>query len=66
MDRGDPTDNPRPLLGIVPYAMLMLSLGVLAIAIMMLAWPGNRLPAPAQAAVATETGTAAKGWFPRQ
>lgn len=54
----------RPLLGIVPYAMLMLSLAVLAIAIFILAWPGRSIEQqPRPAATASEVGTAPKGWI---
>jgi len=66
-DRGDPIDSPRALLGVVPYALLMLGLGVLAIAIIVVAWPGNRTPVqkPAATEITTtvEIGTAPKGWL---
>lgn len=65
IDRGDPTDSPRPLLGIVPYFLLMVGLGILAVAIMAVAWPGNRLPIAPQSPATAEIGTAPKGWMDR-
>jgi len=55
----------RPLLGIVPFALLMLGLAVLAVAIAITAWPG-RSPVQAARAAATEAGTAAPGWLDRR
>lgn len=34
----------RPLLDVVPYAVLLVGLAILAIAIITLAWPGGTLP----------------------
>lgn len=59
-DRGDPSDEPRPWLGVVPYALLMMGLAILAVGIMVVAWPGKQSPttAPAQQQVTTiEVGT---------
>lgn len=36
----------RPLLGLVPFVMLMLALGILAAAIAVVAWPGRMGPNP--------------------
>ena len=55
----------RPSLGIVPFALLMLGLAVLAVAIAITAWPGSR-PVQAARAVAAEPGTAAPGWLDRR
>lgn len=62
-DLGDPLDAPRPLLGILPFALLMLSLGVMAIAIFIAAWPGRRPVDPPRPAAVAEPGTAPKGWI---
>lgn len=65
-DRGDPTDAPRLLLGLVPYFLLMASLAVVAVAIMIAAWPGSRAVPAAASAPAAEIGTAPKGWMDQQ
>ncbi len=64
-DRGDPTDSPRLSLGIIPYILLMIGMGVLAVAIMIVAWPGRRgeYPARPAPAPASEIGTAPPGWM---
>jgi hypothetical protein len=54
----------RPLLDIVPYAALMLGLAIMAMAIIVLAWPGRYAGQPsARAAPVSEVGTAPKGWI---
>jgi hypothetical protein len=55
----------RPLLELVPYAALMIGLAVLAIAIMVLAWPGRSVTANQrqEKPVTVEVGTAPKGWI---
>lgn len=58
-----PPDEARPLLGIVPYALLMLSLAVLAAAIIVLAWPGRTIQQAPSTPVPSEVGRAEKGWF---
>jgi hypothetical protein len=63
VDAGDPSEQSRPLLDIIPYAALMLGLAVLAIAIIALAWPGRNAPPPAEAQAPAEVGTAPKGWI---
>jgi hypothetical protein len=64
-DRGDPIEGGRPSLTALPYAAVLIGLAFLAIAIMVMAWPGNRTPfrpAPAQPTT-VEIGTAPKGWI---
>lgn len=52
------------MLGIVPYVLLMMSLAVLAAAIIVLAWPGRTVQqAPPAAPVPSEIGRAEKGWI---
>lgn len=63
MGEGDPLEKPRLLLTTIPYAVLMLCLGFLVVALMVSAWPGGRgAPQPGQPAAA-EIGTAPKGWI---
>jgi hypothetical protein len=63
-DGSDTFSQGRPLLGIVPYALLMMSLAVLAATIIVLAWPGRTLTRPAEPAPAVAVpGTAEKGWM---
>ena len=54
-------ESPRALLSTLPFLVLMAVLGVLAVAIILAAWPGRsaRRAAPAE----QEQGTAAAGWF---
>lgn len=47
----------RPLLGLVPFVLLMLALGVLAAAIAVAAWPGRPTAKPAAPRVAAEETT---------
>ena len=66
--RKDPGERPeaasgaRPLLGMVPFMLLMFALGVLAVAIMIAAYPGQVHPAKAPQPV-KEDGVAAPGWL---
>ena len=55
----------RPLLEVIPYAALMIGLAVMAVAIIVLAWPGRTVPQPAppREAIEVEIGTAPKGWI---
>ena len=62
-ERAGPPDEGRPLLGIVPYALLLISLAVLAAAIIVLAWPGRTVPQAPAAPVQSEVGRAEKGWI---
>ena len=54
-------ESPRLLLSTLPFIALIAALGLLAVAIMVTAWPGRleRHPPPRQ----QEQGVAAKGWF---
>ena len=58
-------ESPRLLLSTLPFIALIAALGLLAIAIMVTAWPGRmqhrpeRHPPPQQ----QEQGVAPKGWF---
>ena len=58
--RAEP-DSPRLFRSTLPFLALMAALGVLAVAIMIAAWPGRtqRHPPPQQ----RQQGVAAKGWF---
>jgi hypothetical protein len=49
----------------LPYAAVLIGLAFLAVAIMVMAWPGNRTPfRPAPAKPTTvEVGTAPQGWI---
>lgn len=55
-------ESPRLLLSTIPFLALLAALAILAVAIMIIAWPGSQ-PQPAQKSVAREQGVAAKGWF---
>ena len=56
-------ERPRLLLSTVPFVVLLMLLGVLAVAIMILAFPGNQPEQkPAQLA-AREKVVAPRGWF---
>ena len=61
----DEVAEQRPLLDIIPYAALMIGLAVLAVAIIVLAWPGQSVPqpTPAREPIEVEIGTAPKGWI---
>lgn len=55
-------EAPRLLLSTVPFVALIGALAVLAVAIMVVAWPGGR-PKPAAHAAAHQQGVASKGWL---
>lgn len=57
------TERPRLLLSTAPFLALMALLGVLAIAIMVVAFPGTQPQVRDPAPVAKEKGVAPKGWF---
>ena len=53
-----PREPERSLLGLVPFVLLMLGLGVLALAIAVAAWPGRQLvPAQGRSAAAPAVET---------
>ena len=56
-------ESPSLLLSTLPFLLLLMLLAVLAVAIMILAYPGSqpqpKLPRPVQ----REEGVASKGWF---
>ena len=57
----------RPMLGLIPFIVLMLGLGVLAVTIAIAAWPGRQVTQPAgKSTAALEPGTAAPGWLERR
>ena len=63
-DRGDPIEGGRLSLTAVPYLLMLAGLAVLAVAIMIMAWPGRRTPVPPPSQPQTvEVGTAPRGWL---
>jgi len=61
-DRTEP-EAPRMWLSTVPFLMLIGLLGLLAVGIMVLAFPGNQPQERPQPAAQKEQGVAPKGWF---
>jgi hypothetical protein len=55
-------EKPRMLLSTVPFLALIGLLAVLAVAIMIVAFPGNQ-PAPKKVIAQQEKGVAERGWF---
>jgi hypothetical protein len=55
-------ENPRLLLSTIPFLALIAALAILAVAIMVTAWPGSQ-PQMAQRPVPKQQGVAQKGWF---
>jgi|SRR4051812_33121656 len=55
-------ESPRLLLSTIPFLALIAALAILAVGIMVAAWPGSQ-PHPAQKAIPREQGVAPKGWF---
>jgi hypothetical protein len=55
-------EAPRLLLSTLPFLALILALAVLAVAIMIAAWPGGQ-PTPKAQQVPHQQGYAPKGWF---
>lgn len=47
----------------LPYLVVLAGMAILAVMIMVMAWPGNRPAAPPPAPPAVEVGTAQKGWL---
>ena len=56
-------ESPRLLLSTVPFLALLALLGVLSVAIMILAFPGNQPQPQAKQLAQREQGVAGKGWF---
>ena len=56
-------DSPRLLLSTVPFAALLSLLAVLAVAIMVVAFPGTQPQQKAPQLAVRQQGVAAKGWF---
>jgi len=56
-------DSPRLLLSTVPFMALLGLLGVLAVAIMVIAFPGSQPQPKAPQLAQREQGVAPKGWF---
>lgn len=55
-------EQPRALLSTFPFLILIALLGVLAVAIMVVAFPGNQ-PRPRPKPVVHQQGVAEPGWF---
>ena len=56
-------ETPRLLLSTLPFAALLVALGMLSMAIMIAAWPIHQATAAKQQPAQAERGVAAKGWF---
>lgn len=56
-------ESPRLLLSTLPFLALLGLLGILAVAIMVAAFPGNQPQDKPTQATAREQGVAPKGWF---
>ena len=56
-------DSPRMLLSTLPFLVLIGFLAVIAVAIMVTAFPGNQPQHRPQQASAPEQGVAERGWF---
>jgi hypothetical protein len=56
-------ESPRLLLSTLPFLALLALLGVLAIAIIIIAYPGTQPQHSAPQAAQKEQGVAARGWF---
>jgi anti-sigma factor RsiW len=55
-------ESPRLLLSTIPFLALIAALAILAVAMMIIAWPGSQ-PQSVQKQVMPEQGVAPKGWF---
>lgn len=55
-------ETPRALLSTIPFLVLITALGLLAVAIMIAAYPGSQ-PQPHPQPAPRQQGIAAKGWF---
>lgn len=56
-------ESPRLLLSTIPFLALIAALAILAVAIMLVAWPGSQPPQASRQAAPHEQGVAPKGWF---
>lgn len=56
-------ESPRMLLSTLPFIALLGLLAILAVAIMVIAFPGNQPRPRAQQGAAKEQGRAERGWF---
>ena len=56
-------ERPRLMLSTVPFLTLLAFLAVLAIGIMVLAYPGNQPPMHQRTIAKAEPGVADRGWF---
>lgn len=56
-------ERPRLLLSTVPFLLLFGLLAILAVAIMIVAFPGNQPSPKTKTAAQREQGVAQKGWF---
>lgn len=61
-DRTQP-ESPRLLLSTLPFLALLALMAVLAVAIMVTAFPGTQPPPTAPPVAQKEQGVAQKGWF---
>lgn len=55
-------ESPRLLLSTIPFLALIAALAILAVAIMITAWPGSQ-PQIVQRPAPKQQGVAQKGWF---
>jgi hypothetical protein len=62
-ERQSEPDSPRLMLSTVPFVALLALLGVLAVAIMIAAFPGTQPQQKAAQLAQREQGVAPKGWF---
>ena len=56
-------ESPRMMLSTLPFAALIVLLGVLAVAIMIIAFPRSQPVPKGQQIAAKEQGRAERGWF---
>lgn len=56
-------ESPRLLLSTVPFLLVIAFLAIIAVGIMILAFPGNQPAPPPSAPAAKERGVAQRGWF---
>jgi hypothetical protein len=56
-------ESPRMMLSTLPFLALLGLLAILAVAIMIIAFPGNQPPPKPQQVAAKEQGRAERGWF---